>query len=169
MVWPNRPHTEEQIEASARRRLMTNVIIMGAPDGIGGGPCRLWICRCDKDGYGQMKHRGKTERAARVAFVIFRGPIPDGKILDHLCRRRPCVNEWHLEPVTDRENLLRGETEAARKAAQTHCINGHAFTRENTYAYSGKRRMCRACAIKRTQERRARNGLHRNSQQGQRL
>jgi hypothetical protein len=30
-------------------------------------------------------------------------------VSDHLCRRRPCVNPWHIEPVTVSENTRRGK------------------------------------------------------------
>lgn len=168
MVWPNRPHTEEQIIASAKRRLIKNAEYVDPPPGIV-GQCRLWTCRCDKDGYGQMKHRGTTKRAMRVAYEVFVGPIPDELVLDHLCRRRRCTTEDHLEPVTTRINLLRGETSTARKAAQTHCVNGHAFTPSNTYVYpnarltGGVRRTCRQCAIDRTYKYRALHQRTRNS------
>jgi thiol-disulfide isomerase/thioredoxin len=32
----------------------------------------------------------------------------DTRHIDHLCRNRACLNPDHLEPVTIRENLLRG-------------------------------------------------------------
>ena len=52
-----------------------------------------------------------VRRAARdrVAYELLVSPIPDGHVLDHLCRRRSCVNPKHLEPVLPRENLSRGE------------------------------------------------------------
>lgn len=85
--------------------------------------------------------------AHRVAYEQARGPIPEGLELDHLCRNRACVNPDHLEPVTHRENLLRADTFAARHAAQTHCVNGHEFTPDNTYIRTRPEggRECRAC------------------------
>lgn len=50
-----------------------------------------------------------------------------------------------LEPVTQRENLLRGETITARNAAKTHCPRGHAYTAENTYVRPRGSRECRTC------------------------
>lgn len=72
-------------------------------------------------------------------------PIPDDLTLDHLCRVRACVNPDHMEPVTIRENALRGETAAARNAAQTHCPQGHEYTGENTYVTTAGSRRCRTC------------------------
>ena len=51
--------------------------------------------------------------AHRYVYELFRGPIPDGHVLDHVkkkgCKHRDCVNPDHLEPVTQQENTLRGD------------------------------------------------------------
>lgn len=62
-----------------------------------------------KDGYGKYSHKGKTYAAHRWAYQQLVGPIPTGLQLDHLCRNPPCVRPDHLEPVTSRENVLRGQ------------------------------------------------------------
>lgn len=123
--------------------------------------CWEWTGRLDKDGYAQCvlraqgsRKKAMTTRAARAAYILFRGPIDDALVIDHVCRNRRCINPSHLEAVTTRENLLRGKTSTASKAAQTHCVNGHEFTPENTYHYpnsrnNGLRRTCRQCAIDR--------------------
>jgi len=116
--------------------------------------CRVWLGRKDKDGYGRIKAYGRDRQAHIVAYELACGPVPAGLQLDHLCRNRACIDPEHLEAVTCRVNLMRGETQAAYKAAQTHCVNGHEFTPENTYSYVNKKRMCRRCAIERTQRRR---------------
>lgn len=81
----------------------------------------------------------------RLAWELWRGPIPVGLTIDHLCRNPACANPRHLEPVTVRENTLRGDTIPARNAAKTHCIHGHEFTEENTRIDSMGKRVCRAC------------------------
>lgn len=110
-----------------------------------------------RGGYGTVSVGGGTNRPAhRASYELVRGPIPDGLQLDHLCRNRICVNPAHLEPVTQRENLMRGEGPSAVHARQTHCVNGHEFTPENTY-YDAKRnrRTCRACSRERQRRRRS--------------
>jgi hypothetical protein len=82
--------------------------------------------------------------AHRYAFELLRHEVPDGLALDHLCRDHGCVNPWHLEPVTPRENVLRGVGRTAVNARKTHCIHGHPFTADNT-VIKAEGRACRAC------------------------
>lgn len=116
------------------------------------GRCWLWTGYINDTGYGVVwVSPGLAMRNAhRVAYMLLVGPIPDGLVLDHLCRVRHCVNPAHLEPVVPRENKLRGISPAAINAAKTHCINGHEFTPENTYVWAPRAmRQCRACKAER--------------------
>lgn len=110
--------------------------------------CWIWTGPCAK-GYGRVSVREAGSRRSmqihRYAYEQLVGPIPDGLQLDHLCRNRACCNPAHLEPVTSRENTLRGTNQVARQAAATHCVHGHEFTPENTYVEPGGRRKCRTC------------------------
>ncbi len=107
--------------------------------------CWEWTASEKTPGYGSFNLNGKCVLAHRASYELHVGPIPQGLVLDHLCRNTLCVNPEHLEPVTARENIVRGESVMAYRAAQTHCIHGHELTLGNTYARPGGRRECRAC------------------------
>jgi hypothetical protein len=111
----------------------------------GPGGCWLWIGGKTRGGYGKFQLCSKTCLAHRVAYELFIGPIDCGLQIDHLCRNRGCVNPEHLEPVTCRENLLRGNTLQAENSAKTHCPKGHAYSPENTYRHKDGRRVCKSC------------------------
>jgi hypothetical protein len=101
-------------------------------------------------GHGQISlGRHRNLMAHRASWEMLRGEIPAGLQLDHLCRNPPCVNPWHLDPVTQRVNLLRGETLTARNAAKAECPSGHPYTLGNIYRDQGHRR-CRTCKMARS-------------------
>ena len=110
--------------------------------------CWVWIGATNRNGYGQLRVNRRTESAHRIAYQLYRGPIHNDLELDHLCRNRWCVNPAHLEPVTHRENLLRGKSIAAANAIKKTCSIGHPFDIINTRiarGQSGSRRRCRQC------------------------
>jgi hypothetical protein len=110
--------------------------------------CWLWTGALLREGYGQIGYTmdGVVTRwlAHRLVYTMIKGEIPKGLTLDHLCRVRSCVNPDHLEPVTLKVNLLRGEGVGALNARKTACKRGHPFDAENTYVWNGKR-ICREC------------------------
>lgn len=81
------------------------------------GPCWEWTAAIGQTGgYGKYSlplndgsGKGRYVYAHRYAYEILVGPVDESLDLDHLCRNRKCVNPDHLEPVTRRENLRRGE------------------------------------------------------------
>lgn len=79
--------------------------------------------------------------AHRFAYQLASGPVPDGLVLDHLCRNKWCVRPTHLEPVTQQTNVLRGD--ATFKAAT--CRRGHQYDGENTYITPTGNRQCKTC------------------------
>jgi len=111
--------------------------------------CWLWDGPISKRGYGLSIRVGPRVNAKRVephkfSYELHKGPVPAGLEIDHLCRMRCCVNPDHLEAVTHRENLRRGNTFAAKNAAKTHCLRGHDLAVEGYIRWDG-RRQCRAC------------------------
>ena len=70
--------------------------------------CHLWTAAVSTRGYGHYSNGKKMVRAHRHAYERVNGPVPEGLVLDHLCRQKLCVNPEHLEAVTQRENLRRG-------------------------------------------------------------
>lgn len=71
--------------------------------------CWLWRGSVHaKNGYGYFTFRSRNMLAHRFSFEAHIGPIPDGKVLDHMCRVRNCVNPAHLDLVTQSLNIARG-------------------------------------------------------------
>lgn len=97
-----------------------------------------------RTGYAKIKVDGTAHRAHRWAYERLVGPIPDGLVLDHLCRNRACANPDHMEPVTFRENVLRGEGPTAANARKTECPVGHSLADPYIVPSTGSR-MCRIC------------------------
>jgi hypothetical protein len=114
--------------------------------------CLIWIGARQSLGYGSFRVEGKTLKAHRFSYELNVGLIPEGLVIDHLCRNRACVRPDHLEPVTQKVNVHRGEGVAAVKARKTHCHKGHELAGKNLRVDSYGRH-CRACAIKRDADR----------------
>lgn len=93
------------------------------------GNCWLWTAYVSPAGYGRFSvtRNGKSiQRSAhRAAWEMLHGPLDDEWVLDHLCRVRHCVRDTHLEPVSNRTNILRGVGASALNARKTHCKHGH--------------------------------------------
>lgn len=140
-----------------RERLFTRLII--DPD----TGCLLWTGGRNHKGYGYIGVNGRHARVHRLMYELFVGPIPDGMQLDHLCRVRHCASPSHLEAVTCRENVLRGDSGFSkggkgRNSGKTHCDSGHEFTEANTYINPGSgSRTCRICRRRWDHDRRERN------------
>lgn len=126
----------------AAERFLSRIVKL--PDG-----CWMWQGTKNPNGYGSFyvgnEYPGRNQDLAhRAAYRMFKGPIPKGLSIDHLCRRPLCVNPDHLEAVSLRENILRGAGVAAVNAAKTHCIHGHPLSGANLRIVQGKRQ-CVTC------------------------
>lgn len=120
--------------------------------------CWNWH-RAAPNGYGSFaEKRNKPVPAHRWSYEFMRVEIPDGLVIDHLCRNRLCVNPWHLDPVTQRENVMRADGPSALNARKTKCLRGHPLDAANTYVCPRGKRECRICrnaATARSKSRRA--------------
>ena len=109
--------------------------------------CWPWKGATDKRGYGRfgLDRRHSSFLAHVFAYDIVNGPIPKGLELDHLCRNHSCVNPAHLEAVTHRENIRRGDMRSNNaNIRKSNCPKGHPYEGHNVLRYSGERR-CRIC------------------------
>lgn len=127
---------------------------------MGPNGCWLWTGLQNRNGYGRTTRTNSRDSVMvhRYLFELLVAPIEEGLQLDHLCRVRRCCNPAHVEPVTQRVNLLRGATVTAASAAATQCPSGHPYEGDNLRISPAGHRYCRTCHRNRQAERRAREG-----------
>lgn len=134
---PPEPTFEERFWARTTRT-EDGCLVMG--DDLTTYTAAMW-----KDGTGTTAHR--------IAYMLTRGDIPDGQVIDHLCDNPPCVEPSHLAATSQRVNTLRTPTTlAGRNARKSHCKRGHPLSGDNLYRRNG-RRHCRACRAMREEVR----------------
>lgn len=105
------------------------------------GGCLIWQGPLDKDGYGSFYLRRINRRAHRVAWFSAHGDLPEGMVVNHVCRNRACVNPQHLQAISATESALRDTTSLGYINSQkTMCPMGHPY--DVTY---GKQRYCSIC------------------------
>jgi hypothetical protein len=92
------------------------------------GDCLVYTGQLTNLGYGKIKTSGRTQSVHRVWWLSHGREIPSGLELDHLCKNRRCICLDHLEVVTHRENVLRGNSPPARNARKRVCWRGHKLT-----------------------------------------
>lgn len=95
----------------------------------------------------------RREKVHRYVYEAVKGLIPDGLVIDHICKNTLCCNPKHLRVVTNRTNILIGDAPGPRAVRTNHCKYGHEFTPENTYwKRDGTGRDCRTCIRRRHRE-----------------
>lgn len=137
------------------RKNMTNADVEHLPERLRkriviNGDCWRWIGALNNKGYATIGCRiekgiWKPQYVHRLTYQFFKGPIPSGFEIDHLCRVPACVNPAHLEAVTHRENQLRGIGPVARHAKQTQCLRGHPFDMIVRRSNGRTQRRCSTC------------------------
>jgi hypothetical protein len=117
--------------------------------------CWNWTGALSTKGYGRFSFRGKNCFAHRVAYEIWIDKIPAGLFVCHRCDNPKCIRPSHLFLGDNSDN----QQDAAKKvrhwqSKKTHCVNGHPFSKDNTYyRKSYKRgRICKTCANRQSKE-----------------
>lgn len=100
--------------------------------------CMIWTGALTSEGYAVASLAGRIVLVHRLAYEKEHGSVPEGLQLDHLCRKRPCINAAHLEAVESGENTRRGRNANREK---TRCPNGHF----NWARKASGKRYCRDC------------------------
>ena len=136
--------TAEQQQQILDRRLKNFESKIQVKDG-----CMIWTGWVTRNGYAGFFNGTKKVYAHRWNYERVKGPIPEGLVLDHLCRNRKCVNPDHLEAVTVQQNTLRGDhprlMSLRRRPDPSLCGAGiHPWVEENILVTSYGNR-CRAC------------------------
>ncbi len=108
------------------------------------GNCWDWLAYKDFNGYGRFGFNGKVVRSHQFSYILHKGEIPDGMVIDHLCRNKACCNPEHLEVVSQAENMQRGKIRSFHRN-KTQCPKGHEYNKENTYYGKNNVRWCKSC------------------------
>ena len=115
--------------------------------------CWLWLGAMSNTGRSCFTADKRTITGHRFAYLQFRGEIPLGMELDHLCNQPSCVNPYHLEPVVHGENVRRGwkfRGNGDLRRGQVLCVHGHDLSGNNVYNWRSLKtghssRKCKTC------------------------
>lgn len=130
--------TPTEIGEADLRRLFSKMEI--TPSG-----CVEWTAATRANGYGAVWLEGAVRVAHRVVLAWAGGHDDPALDADHLCRNRKCVAPAHLELVTRRENIARGQHPNAQSVGGEACPRGHDLTAPRAWREWGGQRSCRLC------------------------
>lgn len=95
------------------------------------GTCMIWQGNVKSNGYARTGVRGVRVSLHRWVYEQANGPIPEGRVIDHVCGRRSCINPKHLRSITQKQNTEHRVT--SRIKASSGVRNVYWSKRENKW------------------------------------
>jgi hypothetical protein len=112
--------------------------------------CWLWTGADTRGGYGAFRLRPKTVRAPRMAWTLYKGPIPDGLEPCHCCDTPACCSPYHLFLGTQMENvhdcMSKGRDRKA-KGKDSSAVKHSKLTEEQVIAIAADTRLLHVIAL----------------------
>lgn len=128
--------------------------------------CWEWQGAITSRGYGSISiggkvgkgYSGRLESTHTASLFAFKGiAVPEGKVTNHRCENKKCINPGHLQVATVRENNLYSDSPFSQNAAKTHCPQGHELFGSNVRIHKQRgTRICLTCRREKDRAARAR-------------
>ena len=96
-----------------RRTLEERLVAHSVPEPNSG--CLLWLGKLSNKGYAMIWREGAHRIAPRIAYEVWVGPIPDGKMICHHCDTRACIEPRHLYAGDQQTNMADMDRRGRRK------------------------------------------------------
>ena len=83
--------------------------------------CWIWKGSVDSQGYGiyGLYKKGKSNRASRLVYEMFKEPVPQGTALSPNCTNRYCINPEHQDQITTKDIASRRKSKITVKRIET--------------------------------------------------